>query len=192
MATTGADSKQTGAAPEGGEDRISALPDAILEQVLSILPAHEAVRSSVLSRRWHVLWNSLRITEPDSLSSAANFSRFVNQLPLLRSAWSLREVELCGPYSVDSNAFFLENIGSKESVRHVEERIGHAVVCDVQVLRVLVSSQPIPCCSSACPDLLALDDPAAPVCRVGRQCIGYLELSRVGRSGDEPMQKFSS
>ncbi|CAL5072276.1 unnamed protein product [Urochloa decumbens] len=40
----------------GGEDRLSDLPDGILEHVLSFLPAEDAVRSSVLSRRWRGAW----------------------------------------------------------------------------------------------------------------------------------------
>ena len=54
--------KQNGAAAEGGDGSISALPDAILEQVLCVC-------SSVLSRRLPVFWKSrpdLRITDPDS------------------------------------------------------------------------------------------------------------------------------
>jgi hypothetical protein len=37
-------------------DRIGALPDALLHHVLSLLPAEEAVRTSVLARRWRYLW----------------------------------------------------------------------------------------------------------------------------------------
>ncbi|CAL5086328.1 unnamed protein product [Urochloa decumbens] len=40
----------------GGGDRLSDLPDGILEHVLSFLPAADAVRSSVLSRRWLRAW----------------------------------------------------------------------------------------------------------------------------------------
>ncbi|XP_004959733.1 F-box protein At5g03100 [Setaria italica] len=39
-----------------GDDRLSDLPDGILEHVLSVLPAADAVRSSVLSRRWLRAW----------------------------------------------------------------------------------------------------------------------------------------
>jgi hypothetical protein len=39
------------AAGGGGEDRLSDLPDGILELVLSFLPAADAARTSVLSRR---------------------------------------------------------------------------------------------------------------------------------------------
>ncbi|CAN6228225.1 unnamed protein product [Urochloa humidicola] len=36
-------------------DRLSALPDGLLHAVLSFLPAQQAVRTSVLSRRWRHL-----------------------------------------------------------------------------------------------------------------------------------------
>jgi hypothetical protein len=41
-----------------GEDRISVLPDAILQVVLSFLPSDETVQTCVLSRRWRHLWKS--------------------------------------------------------------------------------------------------------------------------------------
>ncbi|KAM3293614.1 hypothetical protein ACQJBY_036889 [Aegilops geniculata] len=56
---------------------------------------------------------------------------------LLRPAWSLREVELCTFPAQHARPFPF--VHAKEPVRYVEEWIGHAVVCDVQVLRVLVS-----------------------------------------------------
>ncbi|XP_052135647.1 F-box/FBD/LRR-repeat protein At5g56420-like [Oryza glaberrima] len=37
-------------------DRISALPDGVLHLVLSLLPAHDAVATCVLARRWLHLW----------------------------------------------------------------------------------------------------------------------------------------
>jgi hypothetical protein len=40
----------------GGADRLSDLPDGILEVVLSFLPAADAVRTSVLSRRFRGAW----------------------------------------------------------------------------------------------------------------------------------------
>uniref|UniRef100_A0A0D9X016 F-box domain-containing protein n=1 Tax=Leersia perrieri TaxID=77586 RepID=A0A0D9X016_9ORYZ len=44
------------AAAGDGVDLISDLPDALLELILSFLPAIDAVRSSVLSRRWRRVW----------------------------------------------------------------------------------------------------------------------------------------
>ncbi|CAM0954643.1 unnamed protein product [Alopecurus aequalis] len=40
----------------GGVDRISGLADDMLGQILSFLPAMEAIRSSTLSRRWRRAW----------------------------------------------------------------------------------------------------------------------------------------
>lgn len=63
-----------------GADRISALPDGVRELVLSYLPAHEAVRTSVLARSWRDLWTrspALRIT---GRGSVTKFTQFMEQL----------------------------------------------------------------------------------------------------------------
>ncbi|OEL18423.1 hypothetical protein BAE44_0020557 [Dichanthelium oligosanthes] len=52
----GADPELHVAVGGGAEDRLSDLPDGILEHVLSFLPAEDAVRSSVLSWRWRGAW----------------------------------------------------------------------------------------------------------------------------------------
>ncbi|KAJ1378962.1 F-box-like domain superfamily [Sesbania bispinosa] len=39
-----------------GEDLISKLPDALLADIVSLLPGAEGVRTSVLSQRWKTLW----------------------------------------------------------------------------------------------------------------------------------------
>lgn len=40
----------------GDDDRISHLPDAILHQILSLMPIKSAVRTSLLSNRWKDVW----------------------------------------------------------------------------------------------------------------------------------------
>ncbi|KAE8811107.1 F-box/FBD/LRR-repeat protein [Hordeum vulgare] len=44
----------------GSEDRISALPDGVLQHVLGFLSVHDAVRTSVLAGRWRHAWKSMR------------------------------------------------------------------------------------------------------------------------------------
>ncbi|KAL1821034.1 hypothetical protein ACET3Z_015903 [Daucus carota] len=43
----------------GDEDRISRLPDELIHKILSFVDAKEAVQTSVLSRRWELIWTTL-------------------------------------------------------------------------------------------------------------------------------------
>uniref|UniRef100_A0ACD5VF27 Uncharacterized protein n=1 Tax=Avena sativa TaxID=4498 RepID=A0ACD5VF27_AVESA len=66
-----------------GADRISALPEDVLHQVLRFLPAQEVVRTCVLARRWHRVWRSvpaLRFTGAKGWGSADRFVQFVDHL----------------------------------------------------------------------------------------------------------------
>ncbi|XP_074380508.1 F-box/FBD/LRR-repeat protein At4g00160-like isoform X2 [Apium graveolens] len=44
---------------KGDEDRISGLPDELIHKIYSHLDAKEAVQSSVLSKRWKLIWTTL-------------------------------------------------------------------------------------------------------------------------------------
>nr|CAB3491210.1 unnamed protein product [Digitaria exilis] len=80
-------------------DPFAALPDAILQHVLSFLPAQPAVQTCVLARRWRRLWEGamgLRITGTSAPKppcapemSSEKLREFVDHLFLLRSGTPL-------------------------------------------------------------------------------------------------------
>ncbi|KAL6658540.1 hypothetical protein ACP70R_004126 [Stipagrostis hirtigluma subsp. patula] len=134
------------AAEESREDRISDLCDDLLHRVLSLLPAHEAVRTCVLSRRWRDVWRSvhvLRFTKPESWGSPARYNSFVNHVLSSRDLAPLEELAF-------KTYLFMPQISSdaygdgEEPVRYASMWIQYALMRDVQVLRVLVKSRPRP------------------------------------------------
>ncbi|PRQ34515.1 putative F-box domain, FBD domain, leucine-rich repeat domain, L domain-containing protein [Rosa chinensis] len=51
--------KLSGEKEEGGSMSLSKLPDVLIEQIISFLPTKDAIRTSILSKRWEYLWTSL-------------------------------------------------------------------------------------------------------------------------------------
>ncbi|XP_051179875.1 F-box/LRR-repeat protein At3g26922 [Lolium perenne] len=79
-------SKNKRAATTDGEDRLGALPDEILQHVLSFLPSCQTVRTCVLAQRWRDQWKSvpaLRLHQ-DHFATDQHLSEFANQLLLFR------------------------------------------------------------------------------------------------------------
>ncbi|CAI9088464.1 OLC1v1022799C2 [Oldenlandia corymbosa var. corymbosa] len=91
---------------DGKNDRISNLPDCVLQYILSFLTTKEAVATGVLSRRWKHLWTGVPILDfDDSLlySSQLNlwyplevslFMNFVERVLLLRDASRIERFRL--------------------------------------------------------------------------------------------------
>jgi hypothetical protein len=67
-------------------DRVSCLPDPILEQILSYLPTKDAFATSILSKRWKPLWRSQVILRLDdkSFPDALAFRQFLYSVMTMR------------------------------------------------------------------------------------------------------------
>ncbi|GJN31355.1 hypothetical protein PR202_gb19744 [Eleusine coracana subsp. coracana] len=79
-------------------DRLSGLPDHLLQHVLSFLPSIRAVRTCVLSRRYPEQWKSvpaIRITRADAMRylGPSALNRIVNCLLLFRNKLPLDEIK---------------------------------------------------------------------------------------------------
>uniref|UniRef100_A0ACD6A4F7 Uncharacterized protein n=1 Tax=Avena sativa TaxID=4498 RepID=A0ACD6A4F7_AVESA len=109
-----------------GSDRISALPEETLLHVLTFLPAHEAVQTSLLARRWRNLWRSvprLWIVQKDRFQTMEEMNKFVNRILLLRDHSSaLEECQL----DITSDL--------TEDCKHVDLWLRQALCCQVRSL----------------------------------------------------------
>lgn len=65
-AAAGASRPSPSARGGDGEDRISRLPNKVLSEIVSRLPAKDAARTAVLSRRWRRVWASTPLVLDDS------------------------------------------------------------------------------------------------------------------------------
>ena len=122
-----------------GADRISGLPEGVLHHVLSLLPAHDAVRTCVLARRWRHLWRSapgIRITGVKGWRDAGRFVAFVDSLLSLRRGGAA-PVESC-KMKFDAGDFDFDYFLLAEK-QHESHWIMEAVRLDVQVLRLSFS-----------------------------------------------------
>ncbi|XVF18235.1 hypothetical protein REPUB_Repub11eG0003900 [Reevesia pubescens] len=82
-----------------GMSRICSLPDSILHYILSLLPIKEAVKTSVLSKRWEFLWTSIAKLEfkedlRQSVEKRAEFMNFVEKALLLHDSSSIHTFSL--------------------------------------------------------------------------------------------------
>ncbi|XP_062182484.1 putative F-box protein At1g49610 [Phragmites australis] len=118
-----------------GLDRISGLPEGVLQHVLSLLPAHDAVRTCVLARRWRHRWRSapgLRVTGVKGCRSADKFVEFVDRLLTIRRGGA--PLEWC-EFDLDASDFDF-NYSLPAEKRHVSSWIWRAVCRQVRVFRL--------------------------------------------------------
>ncbi|CAO2141077.1 unnamed protein product [Urochloa humidicola] len=115
----------------GGSGSIDYLPDGVLEHILGFLPSQEAVRTSVLARRWRHLWKSatgmwVGCCDPDEPVAVEDLQSFMNHLLLLR-----------GGAPLDRCYFtFYDHRSSQDDVPHVNLLFRHLVKCKVRVLKL--------------------------------------------------------
>ncbi|XP_058741912.1 F-box/LRR-repeat protein At4g14103-like [Vicia villosa] len=99
-----------------GQDMTSDLPDSIIGHILSFLSTKQAVRTSVLSKRWIHMWTfvtKLSFNDRDSNDSypsynnisnkSVSFSKFVNRVLLHLNNATIQEFHLSLPENYDPN-----------------------------------------------------------------------------------------
>ena len=76
-------------------DRISLLPDDLLRHILSFLPTQDAIRTSVLSRRWQRVWIGLpTLALSDDTRSPTGFANSVDELLAHRHSHGMDNLEI--------------------------------------------------------------------------------------------------
>uniref|UniRef100_A0ACD5X575 Uncharacterized protein n=1 Tax=Avena sativa TaxID=4498 RepID=A0ACD5X575_AVESA len=119
---------------DGEVDRISDLPEGVLHHLLSLMPAHDAVRTSVLARRWRHLWRSapaIRFTTRGWSGSADRFNQFVDRVLLLRRHGA--PLESCDFHLLPTEVYSDEFLDANK--RAVKRWIWRALRRQVRVLR---------------------------------------------------------
>jgi hypothetical protein len=136
--------KPTSTAGAAAGDAFAALPDEVLQHILSFLPAQPAVRTCLLARRWRRLWEGtagLRITAanapepihlPEDLVSSGELREFVDHLLLLRGGAPLDSCE------------FMFDVRDDADVPHVNLWIRHVVRCQVRRLELSITREEDP------------------------------------------------
>ncbi|KAM3223992.1 hypothetical protein ACQJBY_057405 [Aegilops geniculata] len=122
-----------------GKDRISALPDELLQHVMSFLLSRDAVRTCMLARRWSTLWKSvpaLRIED----DLATDSYKFVDELLRLRDPAPLNVCDICDAYedsdTEDPLAF------CEEASNRIAPWLRYALLHQVRVLRITAPAFP--------------------------------------------------
>ncbi|KAK4268294.1 hypothetical protein QN277_024971 [Acacia crassicarpa] len=82
-------------------DKISELPDSLLQHILSCLPTKQAIATSLLSKRWRPLWRGLSTFDVDDVDfkSFHSLAQFVDAVLILRDSTPLKKFRIyCKQY----------------------------------------------------------------------------------------------
>ncbi|XP_065872508.1 F-box/LRR-repeat protein 25-like isoform X2 [Euphorbia lathyris] len=81
---------------EEKEDRISGLPDSIIQYILSLLPStKEAIRTGILSKRWEDQWTQVPVLILDSAGMTfENFLNFIDNTLILHDCSKINKFHL--------------------------------------------------------------------------------------------------
>ncbi|XP_051179857.1 F-box/FBD/LRR-repeat protein At5g56420 [Lolium perenne] len=121
-----------------GPDGISALPDDVIHHVLGFLPAHDALQTSALARRWRNHWkwmHSLRFAAVSGSVSVVVLKRLVDRLLLdIRAPLDECVIDIQGLLELT------EEVG--RLIRHAVSEF-HVRVLKVSLERQVVSGHPL-------------------------------------------------
>ncbi|KAL6207659.1 hypothetical protein ACLB2K_018614 [Fragaria x ananassa] len=143
-------------------DRISALPDELVRQILGLMPTLDSVRTSVLSKRWNKLWTSVPNLDFNDLRDFPN-DNADNDVQLRRPRCD-RFVRFVGTvlYTRDSKDIgkFSLSVRRPHHLAVIDDWISVAVrrnVVDLKFTNVLeTTSFSIPRCLLMCKTLIVL------------------------------------
>ncbi|WOH10738.1 hypothetical protein DCAR_0730208 [Daucus carota subsp. sativus] len=111
----------------GDEDRLSRLPDELIHKILSFVDAKQAVETSILSRRWQLIWTTLPFLSFGPYQSYDPYNNFEakNVGKLIRHVLSKRNHES----HVSDLKFCVYNKGCSEKLfqKFVDYAISHGV-----------------------------------------------------------------
>lgn len=118
---------------DDAEDRISSLPDDILQHILSFLETKDAFQMHILSKRWRYLWTGVPIVDFDDMPlysnrtptpfsiAAGHFIHFVERVLLLRDASNIKRFRLsCRAAFFESRVFSWISSAVKYKVKELD------------------------------------------------------------------------
>ncbi|CAN1234995.1 F-box/LRR-repeat protein 13 [Linum perenne] len=117
-------------------DRLSSLPDAILDHILSFVDTKTVVQTSILSRRWKCVWKHVHALNLDYCSFGScfsSFATFVDKVLSLRDPLNVTRVSYFGRYPVDYS-------GRANKLRISGPQLQNLKLFDLNIERIEISA----------------------------------------------------